>query len=182
MREATKAASSASSSTSQATQRFCCNCLTPNKILLSSGTCSWKCHQELAARVSGSAIRRQLFELEKGVCQICSMDMHSVFQRYKRLHPSDRVQELMRLPGFKVGASNSGILQNPVEGHFWQADHIVPVAEGGGCCSLDNFRTLCTPCHQKETNALRQRLVARKNAAAAAGTRDLRSFFSVQGK
>ena len=42
---------------------------------------------------------------------------------------------------------------------------VVPVAEGGGCCSLDNFRTLCTPCHQKETNALRQRLVARKNAA-----------------
>jgi hypothetical protein len=39
---------------------------------------------------------------------------------------------------------------------------------------------LCTPCHQKETNALRQRLAARKNAAAAAGTRDLRSFFSVK--
>ena len=33
------------------------------------------------------------------------------------------------------------------EGDFWQADHIVPVAEGGGECSLANLRTLCTPCH-----------------------------------
>ena len=106
------------------------------------------------------------------------MDMHSVFQRYKRLHPSDRVQELMRLPGFKVGASNSGILQNPVEGHFWQADHVLPVAEGGGDCSLHNIRTLCTPCHQKETAKLRRRLGDAKLSLSAKGTKDIRGFFS----
>lgn len=48
----------------------------------------------------------------------------------------------------------------PVE--KWHADHIVPVAEGGGDCGLDNFRTLCVPCHNQETAALRQRLAAKE--------------------
>lgn len=46
--------------------------------------------------------------------------------------------------------------------HGWQADHIIPVAEGGGGCGLDGYRTLCTPCHQVETNALRKRLAAKR--------------------
>jgi hypothetical protein len=182
--ELRKSASSSSSSVSSSSsgaatgRRVCCNCLEPQSTLLSSGTCSWRCHQELATRVSGSAIRRQLFELEKGVCRMCAMDMHAVFQRYKRLQPSDRVQELMRLPGFKVGASDAPILQNPVEGHFWQADHVLPVAEGGGDCSLMNIRTLCTPCHQKETAKLRRRLGDTKLGQSAKGTKDIRGFFS----
>lgn len=43
-------------------------------------------------------------------------------------------------------------------GHFWQSDHINPVAEGGGSCGLDNLRTLCTPCHAVETARLSARL------------------------
>lgn len=41
---------------------------------------------------------------------------------------------------------------------LWEADHIVPVVEGGGACGLDNYRTLCTPCHKSETAALAARL------------------------
>ena len=33
-------------------------------------------------------------------------------------------------------------------GSFWQADHRQSVVEGGGLCGLDNYRTLCTPCHR----------------------------------
>ena len=35
---------------------------------------------------------------------------------------------------------------------FWHADHIIPVYEGGGLCSLDNLRTLCVMCHNTVTN------------------------------
>ena len=50
----------------------------------------------------------------------------------------------------------------------WQADHIVPVAEGGGSCGLDNLRTLCTGCHKAATAELAARLArARREAAAA---------------
>lgn len=41
------------------------------------------------------------------------------------------------------------MLRNPGEGHFWQVDHIKPVYEGGGQCSLDNLQTLCTVCHKE---------------------------------
>lgn len=42
--------------------------------------------------------------------------------------------------------------------HLWEADHIVPVVEGGGACGLDGLRTLCRQCHVAETRKLRARL------------------------
>ncbi len=44
----------------------------------------------------------------------------------------------------------------------WQADHIVPVAEGGGLCGVENMRTLCKTCHRRVTKELRVRLKERK--------------------
>jgi hypothetical protein len=41
---------------------------------------------------------------------------------------------------------------------LWDADHILPVAEGGGQCDLDNIRTLCLLCHREATAQLRARL------------------------
>lgn len=40
------------------------------------------------------------------------------------------------------------MISHPVEGHFWQVDHIKPVYSGGGQCLLDNLQTLCTVCHR----------------------------------
>jgi hypothetical protein len=49
---------------------------------------------------------------------------------------------------------------------FFDADHIVPVAEGGGSCGLDNLRTLCLPCHRRVTAELKARLAAaRRNGS-----------------
>lgn len=45
---------------------------------------------------------------------------------------------------------------------LWQADHIVPVSEGGGSCGLENLRTLCRWCHAIETAKLRRRLNRKK--------------------
>lgn len=49
--------------------------------------------------------------------------------------------------------------------HEWQADHIVPVVEGGGSCGLDNLRTLCTVCHKSETAKLAARRAEARRAA-----------------
>ena len=46
-------------------------------------------------------------------------------------------------------------------GHLWQADHIIPVVEGGGECDLTNIQTLCTACHKGATAELRKRLALR---------------------
>lgn len=41
---------------------------------------------------------------------------------------------------------------------LWEADHIVAVVEGGGSCTLENLRTLCSPCHKAVTKALMGRI------------------------
>jgi 5-methylcytosine-specific restriction endonuclease McrA len=41
---------------------------------------------------------------------------------------------------------------------LWDADHILPVAEGGGECDLENLRTLCLMCHREATAELRRRM------------------------
>ncbi len=51
---------------------------------------------------------------------------------------------------------------------LWDADHIVPVIEGGGECDLDNLRTLCVHCHRVVTAALRARRQAARLGAPRA--------------
>jgi 5-methylcytosine-specific restriction protein A len=41
---------------------------------------------------------------------------------------------------------------------LWDADHLIPVAEGGGECDLSNMRTLCLKCHRARTVELLERL------------------------
>ncbi len=55
-------------------------------------------------------------------------------------------------------------LRTRVRKSLWDADHIVPVVEGGGQCDLRNIRTLCVRCHREATRALRKRLRARNDA------------------
>jgi 5-methylcytosine-specific restriction endonuclease McrA len=43
---------------------------------------------------------------------------------------------------------------------FWEADHIVPVIEGGGLAPPEGYRILCIPCHRAETAALAARRAA----------------------
>ena len=79
-------------------------------------------------------MRLKVFERDKGICAACGFD----------------TMRLARKPWARG------------TGHLWQADHIIPVIEGGGECGLDNYRTLCTDCHKAETAKLRQRLSAAK--------------------
>lgn len=57
-------------------------------------------------------------------------------------------------------------------GHTWEADHVVPVVEGGGLCGLDNYRTLCLPCHRQETAKLARRRAEARRAAKTQGLAD----------
>ena len=58
----------------------------------------------------------------------------------------------------KTRQATDRLLNDPQECDFWQADHKLAVAEGGGSTGLDNLRTLCSPCHYAETEKLLARL------------------------
>lgn len=47
---------------------------------------------------------------------------------------------------------------------FWDADHVVAVASGGGECDLSNLQTLCLPCHAFRTAQQARRRRKRKPA------------------
>lgn len=50
-------------------------------------------------------------------------------------------------------------------GHCWEADHIVPVCEGGGGCGPEGYRTLCLQCHKAETARLAARRAQKRRQA-----------------
>jgi 5-methylcytosine-specific restriction enzyme A len=78
-------------------------------------------------------------------------------RRLKRARGTARLT-LMRHWGLSTRARKS----------LWDADHILPVAEGGGECDLDNIRTLCLRCHRVVTAQLRERIRRAKVAAMLA--------------
>ncbi|XP_071943275.1 DNA annealing helicase and endonuclease ZRANB3-like [Antedon mediterranea] len=138
--------------------------------------CSEKCKDEHKMQgKSSSYIRQQLFQLEHGICQICGLDTHQLFVQIRNLPKSKRKEflEVSKYSSLSVAELNK-IIKSPSEGQFWHADHIIAVADGGGLCSLDNFRTLCVMCHLSVTaNQIRDRSTARKTS----GMRDISSFF-----
>ncbi len=77
-------------------------------------------------------------------------------------------QRLRRLTGLRREAIISALVSRGFSGigsrSLWDADHIKPVAEGGGLCGLDNYQTLCQACHKAKTAEQ-----ARRKAAARRG-------------
>jgi 5-methylcytosine-specific restriction endonuclease McrA len=50
---------------------------------------------------------------------------------------------------------------------IWDADHVVPVVEGGGESTLENYRTLCCRCHGEETAKLRKRRAKKRSLGSS---------------
>ncbi len=109
--------------------------------------CSEWCVHEWRLRTNPGYLREQVFARDRGVCALCATDTLIGYRRLLRSRGGRR-QELLAHWGLRRLNRKS----------LWDADHILPVAEGGGECDLENIRTLCLLCHRRATAELRDRL------------------------
>lgn len=142
----------------------CCWCGDP----VPKGRRNWcgdKRVNEYLAQTPG-ARRSAVFARDRGVCAKCGRDCEALQARMQKLvavffdrrdnQAQIRACRLLRL-FVRLGAM-SGLT---VTRTLWEADHIVPICEGGSN-ALDNLRTLCLCCHKGETRALAKRRAERR--------------------
>jgi 5-methylcytosine-specific restriction enzyme A len=112
--------------------------------------CGDDCVHEWRLRTDPGYLRDQVLARDRGVCAVCGLDTLE-FCRRLQLVPARKRRALRRQLDLHARRRS-----------FWDADHILPVAEGGGECDLSNLRTLCLWCHQAHTAQLRCRLKNRR--------------------
>jgi 5-methylcytosine-specific restriction protein A len=136
--------------------------------------CSQKCVDEYLER--STSPRSRVFERDGGICAGCGVDMHTLRHRFDRVMRRLFARghfDLMEAfgkhyisKGYPVhgGYYKRGRWFNPYQSSrtWWEADHILPVVEGGGECGLDNYRTLCVLCHKAESKKLVRRLANKR--------------------
>ena len=109
--------------------------------------CSEYCVHEWKLRTQPAYLREQVLKRDRGICACCGVDTIAAARqlRYSRAARRTALLAYWRLT-------------RRTRKSLWDADHILPVAEGGGECDLDNIRTLCLRCHRLATIALRERI------------------------
>jgi 5-methylcytosine-specific restriction endonuclease McrA len=116
--------------------------------------CSADCVHEWKLRTDPGYLREQVFARDRGVCAVCGVDTEVLRKRFRKL---DYRARRIFLKEWKLNENWRRSL--------WDADHIIPVAEGGGECDLANMRTLCLKCHRAVTSELRARLAGKMECA-----------------
>jgi 5-methylcytosine-specific restriction enzyme A len=110
--------------------------------------CSDACVHEWRLRSSPTYLRTCVFTRDRGICALCGIDTEGERRRIARLGFGARMRELRDLHAH-------GVIHRGRKS-WWEADHILPVVEGGDS-NLENLRTLCVPCHRGVTTELRLR-------------------------
>lgn len=137
-------------------RKLCCHCSIPIPKRRISWCGDWCALLYRIRKGDQGAMRSWLFARDNAVCALCGTDtLQDDRARYEEL--GYRLAD----PKVRVTMRASG---------NWDADHIVPVSEGGEHHPR-NLRTLCRPCHKTETAALRKRLAAKQRIAPHGSTR-----------
>jgi 5-methylcytosine-specific restriction protein A len=111
--------------------------------------CSDWCVHEWRLRCDPGYLRAKVLQRDRGVCAICQIDTCAAYGELRRSRGTHRLRLLAKWR-----------LKRLTRKTLWDADHILPVVEGGGECDLQNLRTLCLLCHRQQTLELRRRLRA----------------------
>jgi len=139
--------------------------------------CSDGCVDEWKIKTNPGHVRRLVFKRDHGICCLCGRDTVALDHELKQL----RQQVVGTIKRNRWSIFHYPRTQRHEDNPFaarcrqlfmphnlwqlcqslWEMDHKRAVVEGGGCCGLDNLRTLCWDCHRRETRYLRGRRAGR---------------------
>lgn len=137
--------------------------------------CSDECVEHHLVCSSTQHARVRLIERDEGICEHCGIDCLRIEAEAAVARAEAQVlagrdkRNILRwkthnhLLAFKEYERHLKSLLEPIlspvgmmnywkRTSFWDADHIVPVSEGGMDGGLDNLQTLCLKCHKGKTN------------------------------
>ena len=109
--------------------------------------CSPECVHELQLRTNGRYLRDCVYDRDKGICQMCKIDTKKIAKEALQLRTEEKEIFLKK---HSISLKRK-IWKRKHGGGLWDADHIIPVKDGGGSCGLENIRTLCIKCHKVVT-------------------------------
>lgn len=145
--------------------------------------CSEECLRRYLTLSHGSFVRAQLFERDRGICAKCGVNaaqMDAALMQLKSdlLHPMlmtihPMIVTTLRADGWtNVKLRGRGSYPDAIEfSSCWEAHHNQAVVDGGGECSLGNYRTLCFVCH-KSVSAEHARMRAHLRRLKKRGLQD----------
>lgn len=150
------------------------------------GYCSDSCQDAYLMATDSRYVRVRVWQRDEGVCRGCGLDCDNLEKRLWGYSTMTKMAAKGSLPerGMRTSMElrvalvtelkNFGFALNPgVVTTLWEADHVVPVVDGGSFL-LPNLQTLCAPDHRNKTSlesgwrAKREKLVGRKTVATRA--------------
>src|SRR5579862_1875474 len=111
--------------------------------------CGDLCVERWKMKTDPSFLRNLVWKRDRGRCARCGLKCRDLEKSLSLLR-----QLLVRLGHSKAVGNLRSLLKIQSRHTFWDADHIRPVAEGGGECGLENMQTLCLWCHRDKTAAM----------------------------
>lgn len=122
--------------------RYCNNSVKPPRRTI----CSVECSNEILIRTNHKYMKNCVYKRDKAICCLCHKDTKTIKQElFNNYNNKNNI-----LKKYNISLKRR-IYKNKWGGGLWDVDHIKPVKEGGGCCGLDNLRTLCINCHKMVT-------------------------------
>ena len=107
------------------------------------------------------------YRRDRGICQLCGVDtirLQSLFLKFRQrwataTTPEESAEWRAVFDTFCGHLRDLGFVVTHCQlKSMTEADHIRPVVEGGGLTGVENYRTLCVPCHKELSRQLNFKL------------------------